>query len=344
LSSSSSPSAERADAAPGWRQFYSVAFLPAQVALGAACALTATVLLTLVAAPVWSDPVLRPLTAAFGIVLLGPAALAVRTLSLFLADPPETDGIDETGRPPARWSTSRTAKIFVWVLFAAFFALMALAGLAAWTTGTTRQDGRLAFAGLVAGVALVAWCGTAVRDPDRTLVELGPGGLTVRWGRRLRPRTAAVTVPWSAVQQVQVGFASGAPYRTGRAYLFPMPQTELSIVPGSATVTGRPWPRDLKAVLDQDRVWIPLTGFRINVNIAHGVLVDHVARYGPPAAADTAETGLPPPARVPGLRTQLALGPADQAVPRWRTALHWMIACLIAAIPFALLAVERHLG
>lgn len=204
----------------------------------------------------------------------------------------------------------------------------------------------MVFAGMVAGVALVAWCWTAVRDPDRTLVELGPDGLTVRWRRRLPPRTAALAVPWSAVRQVRAGFASGAPYRTGRAYLFPMPETELSIVPGSATVTGRPWPRDLAAVLDGDRIRIPLAGFRVNVNIAHGMLVDHAARYGPPAAADAAETGPPPSpsARVPDLRTQLALGPADQSVPRWLTALYWAIALLIAAIPFALLAVERHLG
>lgn len=102
MSSSSSPSPERADAAPGWRQFYSVAFLPAQVAVGAACALTATVLLTLAAAPAWSDPVMRPITAALGLTMLGPAVLAVRTLSLFLGDPPETDGVDETGRPIIR--------------------------------------------------------------------------------------------------------------------------------------------------------------------------------------------------------------------------------------------------
>src|SRR5699024_3606443 len=145
-----SPSARRpfpgrADAAPGWRQVYSVAFLPAQVAIGAACALTATVLLALAAAPVWSDPVLRPLTATTGLIMLGTTLLAVRTLSLYLGDPPETDGVDETGRPIIRWSTGRIAKIFVWVLVAAFFALMALAGLAALTTGTTRQDGRLAF-------------------------------------------------------------------------------------------------------------------------------------------------------------------------------------------------------
>src|SRR5699024_2983587 len=134
-------------------------------------------------------------------------APAVRTLSLYLGDPPETDDIDATGRPVIRWSTSPAATIFVWVLVAAFFALMTLAGLAVLSVGTmSRRESRLVIVGLVCAVALVAWCWTVVTDPDRTLVELGPDGLTVRWRRRLRPRTAALVVPWSAVHQVRTGF------------------------------------------------------------------------------------------------------------------------------------------
>lgn len=62
-----------------------------------------------------------------------------------------------------------------------------------------------------------------------------------------------------------------------------------------------------------------------------------------PPQQDAAATGPPqpsPPPRVPELRTQLALSPADQAIPRRRTVLHWASALAIAAIPVVLLAVE----